>query len=154
MEMPKPQPQHEKLRELAGTWTGEETMFPSPWDPKGGKATGRIDARVGLDGFFVIGDYVQERDGHPSYRGHGIFGWDPGQKCYTMHWFDSMGSPCNEPMKGTWEGSRLVFQAKGPMGHGRITYDFEKGGRYRFTMENSQDGKQWTKFLESVWTRK
>lgn len=32
MEMPKPTPHHEKLKVLAGTWTGDETMKPSPWD--------------------------------------------------------------------------------------------------------------------------
>ena len=154
MEMPKPQAQHEKLKELAGTWTSEETMFPSPWDPQGGKADGRIEARIELDGFFLVADYVQERGGCASYRGHGIYGWDPGQNCYTLHWFDSMGSPCSEPMKGTWEGDRLTFQARNPMGHSRLTYHFQGTGRYQFLMEGSQDGKQWAKLMEGTYTRK
>ena len=70
MGMPKPQPQHARLKDLAGTWTAEETLFPSPWDPQGGKASGRFQSRMDLDGFFAIADYAQERGGHPSYRGH------------------------------------------------------------------------------------
>ena len=154
MEMPKPQAEHKKLQELAGTWTAEETMFPSPWDPAGGKASGRIESRHELDGFFVVADYVQERGGCTSYRGHGVYGWDPNQKCYTLHWFDSMGTPCGEPMKGTWEGNRLVFQSKGPMGHSRLSYQFEGAGRYQFFMEGSQDGKQWAKMMEGTYTKK
>jgi len=154
MEMPKSTEQHRKLQTLAGTWTGEETMFPSPWDPQGGKATGRIVSRIEVDGFFLISDYVQERGGHPSYRGHGVFGWDGDQKRYTMHWFDAMCAPSAEPAKGTWEGNRLVFQHQSPMGHGRLTYDFQGEGRYAFRMEHSEDGSKWTTFLESVYTRK
>jgi uncharacterized protein DUF1579 len=154
MEMPKPQEQHRRLSELAGTWTGDETMYPSPWDPKGGKASGRVVSKIEMDGFFLLYDYVQERGSQPSYRGHGVFGWDGSQKCYTMHWFDSMGSPSGEPMKGTWEEKSLVFQAKGPMGHSRITYNFEGKDRFQFLMEGSQDGKQWAKMMEGTYTKK
>jgi Protein of unknown function (DUF1579) len=154
MEMPKAQEQHKKLQDLSGTWTGEETMHPSPWDPQGGKATSRIVSRMEVDGFFLVSDYVQERGGRPTYRGHGVFGYDADQKCYTMHWFDSMCSPTGEPGRGTWEGNRLVFDQKSPMGHGRFTYEFEGKDRYRFQMEHSQDGKQWAKFLDAIYTKK
>jgi len=154
MDMCKPQPEHLKLKRLAGTWTGEETLHPSPWDPKGGNASGRIEARVELDGFYVVSDYVQERGGKPSYRGHGVFGWDSSRKCYTMHWFDSMGFPCSEAARGAWEGNRLVFEQSTPMGQARYSYDFEGDGRYGFRIENSPDGKSWTTFMEGRYTRK
>jgi uncharacterized protein DUF1579 len=154
MEMPKPQEQHRKLQALAGTWTGEETMFPSPWDPKGGQATGRFQSRLELEGFFLLTDYVQERGGQPSYRGHGVYGYDGERSCYTLHWFDSMGSPSGEPMQGNWQGDRLIFEQDGPMGHSRHTYRLEGENRFSLLMENSQDGKQWAKFLEAAYTRK
>jgi len=154
MHMPTVTDQHRKLSALAGTWTGQETLHPSPWDAKGGTATARITSRTDLDGFVVITDYVQERNGQVSYRGHGIFGWDPGEKCYTMHWFDSMGSPCNTPARGRWEGNKLSFDQRSPMGHSRYTYTFEKDGQYKFSIENSQDGKQWSTFMDGGYTRK
>jgi len=153
-EMPRPTDKHVKLKSLAGTWVGEEQLHPSPWDQKGGTALGRIDAKMDLDGFFLVSDYVQDRGGQCAYRGHGVFGWDEGSNCYTMHWFDSIGSPCTEPARGTWEGNRLVFQSKSSMGHGRFSYEFEGEGKYRFKIENSTDGKQWALFMEGKYTRK
>ena len=87
MTMPKVTEQHKKLAALAGKWEGEEKIYPSPWDPKGGSAVGRLEARMDLDGFFLITDYVEERGGQVHYRGHGVYGWDAGAGRYTMHWF-------------------------------------------------------------------
>src|SRR5262245_6855995 len=88
MEMPKPTPHHEKLKVLVGTWSGDETMKPSPWDAKGGSAKAVSETRLDLDGFFLISDYRQERDGRVTYRGHGVFGLDAKTNEYTMNWFD------------------------------------------------------------------
>ena len=154
MEMCKPQEQHLKLKSLEGTWVAEEKMYPSPWDPKGGTALGRIVSRIDLDGFFLVSDYVQERGGQVSYRGHGVYGWNGPASRYTMHWFDSMGSPAGEPALGTWEGNRLTFGMQSPMGHHRYAYEFEGEGKYHFKLEHSQDGKAWTTFMEGHYTRK
>ena len=153
-EMPKPTDKHAKLKALAGTWVGEEKIHPGPWDPKGGSALGRTETKVDMDGFYVVTDYVQERDGKTSYKGHGVFGYEPKTNTYTMHWFDSMGFPTGDPARGTWEGNRLTFQNTSPMGQGRYTYDFEADGKYRFKIENSKDGKQWSTFMEGMYTRK
>jgi hypothetical protein len=40
------------------------------------------------------------------------------------------------------------------MGHSRYTYDLQGEGRYKFTIENSQDGQQWAPFMEAHYTRK
>jgi hypothetical protein len=154
MEMPHVLDEHRRLKALAGNWAGEEKIHPSPWDPKGGAAASRFQARADLDGFFLIADYVEERDGRVAYRGHGVYGYDPQQKCYTMHWFDSMGSGTPEPARGQWEGNRLTFENQNPMGHSRYVYDFEGENRYRFTIENSQDGRKWATFMEGLFTRK
>jgi hypothetical protein len=89
-----------------------------------------------------------------SYKGHGVFGYDTGKKCYTMHWFDSMGSPCPEPALGSWDGNRLVFTQQTPMGHSRYTYTLEGESRYAFRLENSPDGRQWTPMMEGSYTKK
>ena len=72
MEMPTPSAGHRKLEKIAGQWEGEEKMYPSPWDPKGGIATGRINSRDALNGFALINDYEQERDGKITFSGHGV----------------------------------------------------------------------------------
>lgn len=152
MHMPQVTAEHKKLAALAGNWTGEEKMFPSPWDSKGGTAMGRSTGKVDLDGFFVVTDYQQERDGKVTYRGHGVYGWDK-DNGYTMYWFDSMGSPVNAPAKGTWEGNVLTFQSDSPMGKGRYVYTFEDEDRHTFRIENSQDGKSWMPFMEAHYRR-
>src|SRR5689334_22163707 len=91
MEMPKPTDAHKKLNWLTGNWAGEEKMFPSPWDPKGGMAKARIHNRSAIDGFNVVQDYEQEHGGAVNFRGHGVFSYDANQKCYVLHWWDSMG---------------------------------------------------------------
>ncbi|HET6372248.1 MAG TPA: DUF1579 domain-containing protein, partial [Candidatus Polarisedimenticolia bacterium] len=68
MEMPRPDENHKKLGALAGSWVGEEKMFPSPWDAAGGTATARLQSRLDLDGFFLISEYVQERGGQVTFR--------------------------------------------------------------------------------------
>jgi hypothetical protein len=155
MEMPKPQAEHERLRALVGTWTGEETLYPSPWVNETRTATGRFASRLGVDGFYLITDYVEERDGKTVYDGHGVFGWDPGQKRYTMHWFDSMGgSAYSLPALGNWDGDALTFDQKTPWGQSRFVYTFQGDGRYHFKIEMSRDGLAWSKMMEGNYTRR
>ena len=153
MEMPKPQPEHAKLNFLTGKWVGEEKILPSPWDPQGGPATSKVEARTDLDGFNVIMDYVESRNGQVAFRGHGVFGFDGNEKVYTMHWFDSMGANGNPPAKGRLDGNRLIFMNQTPMGQGRYTYEMQGEGKYRFTIENSQDGKTWAMFMDGQYKR-
>src|SRR4030095_7107668 len=95
------------LETFAGSWVGEEKIYPSPWDPSGGPANGRMESRIALDEFFLISDHTEERGGQVSYRGHGVYGWDPQDQCYTMHWVDGMGSIPNTWAKRRWEASIL-----------------------------------------------
>jgi hypothetical protein len=154
MEMPKPLEEHRRLEKLAGTWTGEETIFPSPWDAAGGPATGTFEARLACDGFWLVADYAETRNGQVSYLGHGVYGYDRKEQAYTMSWFDSMTESVASVAKGRWDGNRLVFANQTPMGHSRFTYEFQGEGRYRFLIENSQDGKQWVRMMEGQYTRR
>jgi hypothetical protein len=76
--MPKPGPEHKQIAKLAGKLGRRgEARAPSPFDAKGGTAKARVTNRLALDGFIVTQDYEQERDGKVSFRGHGVFGFDP-----------------------------------------------------------------------------
>ncbi len=153
MEMPKPGEQHKKLQAMVGQWVSEDKFHPTPWDPKGGMAKTSMNTRADLDGFFIISDAAQERDGKVTYRGHGVFGYDGLQQKYTMHWFDVMGFDPGPPALGTWEGNKLTFLHKHSMGSGRFTYEFDSPSTFRFKMERSQDGQTWMPFLDSVYRR-
>jgi len=74
--MPQPNQFHRQMERMAGSWLGEEKMCPSPWDPEGGTAIGRIENRIALDSIVLIQDYEQEPDGTVVYRGHGVLRWD------------------------------------------------------------------------------
>jgi len=152
-EMPRPGAEHRALIErMVGSWDAEERMLPSPWDPVGGTAEARIEAREGLDGFHVITDYVQRRNGGESFRGHGVYGWDASRERYTMYWFDSMGSDPGGPVLGTLEGDVLTFARDTPRGKSRYVYTFA-GDRYDFRIEASSDGETWTTFMDSTYRR-
>lgn len=152
--MPKPGPGHEKLHVLAGEWEGAEKMLPSPYGP-GGSATGHMTARVDIDGFFVISDYTQQKDGAPGFRGHGVYGYDPQSDEYTWYWVDSMGMPASVS-RGRWVGDTLTFESSHPGGGGgRYIYRFEGNDKHHFRIENTFDGGQtWNPFMEATYVRK
>ena len=147
MDMPRPTTAHQELEKLVGSWSGEERMLPSPWDPAGGTATGRIRNVRALDGFVVVQDYAQERDGRVTFRGHGVFWWDASSKEYVLHWFDAMGQAPNE-FRGAFDAGVLRLVSRGPQGQARATWDFSRPGRYEHRLEMSADGVQWTSFME------
>jgi hypothetical protein len=152
--MPQPTDEHKKLHVLAGSWEGEEKISPSPWGP-GGPAVGRFEGRVAVDGFYVVNDYVEEKDGRVVFRGHSVFGWDAAEKTYTWYWFDSMGMVPPAPSRGRWEGDTLTFASSFPQGQGRYTYRFEGSTAYTFTLQNSFDGgKTWNTVMEGRYRKK
>jgi len=152
MEMPKPTTAHRQLEKLVGRWAGEERVHPSPFDPEGGMAIARLENRLALDGFAVVQDYEQERDGKINFRGHGVLRWDATQQCCEMYWFDSMGMPPSI-FRGNFDGEILTLACKDQHGHSRATFDLSKKTQYAFRMEVSPDGNQWFPFLEGSYTR-
>jgi hypothetical protein len=151
--MPQPTEHHKKLHKFAGSWVGDETLSPSPWGP-GGPAIGRTTGRVECDGFFLIQEYVEEKDGKVVFRGHGVFGYDDKQHDYAWYWVDSMGGVPPAPSRGKWEGDTLIFESSGNGQRARFTYTFVGGDRYKFLMESSfDDGKTWKPFVTAEYKR-
>ena len=153
MEMPAPTVGHRKLEKIAGQWEGEEKMYPSPWDPKGGSAIGRIRSRVALNGFALINDYEQDRDGIITFSGHGVFTYDPKEDLYTLVWVDCMGAP-PEIFKGKFDGEILKLAHGGPGMHVRLSYDLTEPGFLSTSMEMSQDGSAWNRFFDARLARR
>ena len=152
MEMPQPNEKHKALEAFVGAWAGEEILYPSPFDPQEKTAHGRIEYRMTLDGFFLMSDYEEEVDGRPSYKGHGVYGYDAEQQCYTMHWFDSMGGSYQKPAVGDFDGTTMQYQNTTPQGEARYTHTLE-GDEYHFKIEVSEDGEMWTAFMSGIYQR-
>lgn len=144
--MPRPGREHETLARLTGAWIGDETMYPSPWSPEERKTTARIQARL-LDGFYAVSDYEQRDGDEVTFRGHGVYAWDPATKEYLMYWFDSMGGP-GGVARGTLEGNQLTFRNETPMGHSRYRYTFHDDETV-FEMAMSPDGEAWQDMMRA-----
>ncbi|HXM71173.1 MAG TPA: DUF1579 family protein, partial [Thermoanaerobaculia bacterium] len=80
---PSPLPEHHKLAVFAGEWSGEEMVFPSRWTA-GGPATSHVTARMDLNGFYLIQDTRQIRDGKESFATHGVFTYDREDRLYKL----------------------------------------------------------------------
>ncbi|KRD74892.1 DUF1579 family protein [Lysobacter sp. Root983] len=151
MDLPRPGPAHARLMRLAGRWSGEEQLSPSPWGP-GGRAIGRSQCRPSLDGMALIQDYEEERDGQVVFRGHGVFLVEPGSQAVLWWWFDSMGFP-PEPARGDWDGEVLRLEKTTARGEARYRYEFGQD-RYRFVIENRFPGQdEFTEFMRGDYTR-
>ena len=152
MEMPKPTEAHRNLARFVGNWIGKEKLSPSPWDPKGGTAVGRCHNRVAAGGFVLVHDYEQERNGAVGFCGNGVFSYDGVEKCYLLHWWDSMGFGINV-FRGQLEGHTLQLLCQLPQGSSRGTWEFVDDRHYRFLMEVSPDGQQWMTMIEGDYVR-
>ena len=150
--MPQPTEHHRKLAALEGTWTGAEKLYPSPWGP-GGPATGRTRSKLSIDGFFLVQDYEEEKDGNVVFRGHSVMGYDAHEQSYAWYWFDSMGSVPAKASRGKWEGDSLTFLSEAPGQRSRYTFRFEGANQYSFKIEGSRDGTSWAPFMEADYSR-
>lgn len=139
---------------MTGTWLGEETLLSTPWDPAGGTAIGRTQARPGVGGQVVTADYAEERDGIVVFRAHGVYAWDAATATYCMYWFDSM-QPCPVvlPARGSWYGSVLAFEITGEATDYRYVYDFRAPGVYDFTIQVRPAGEAWITAMRGAYVR-
>ena len=153
MEMPKQPDEMRRLIDLfAGTWRGEETLYPSEWDPAGGPATATWTVRAACDGFALLVDYDEERDGKLVYRGHGVHGWDTFVGGFHAYWFDNIGSMPKQAVRATLDGDRYTYTEGTPAGHSRFTSAWADGV-FTFTIERSKDGRTWAPMHEGRYRR-
>lgn len=152
MEMPTVGAEIKALTTLfQGTWRGPETLHPSPWDPQGGPAFGTWVVYPSLDGFYLMVDYTEERDGKVVYRGHGVHGWEASEGVFFEFWFDNIGVTPRAPNHAQLQGNTYRYVSSGPSGASRFTYTFD-GNTLRFTIE-AQEGDGWRMSHEGTYTR-
>jgi hypothetical protein len=98
-----------------------------------------------------VQDYEQRREGAVTFRGHAVMGWDAAAGEHVMHWWDSMGMAPNV-FHGKWEDGALVMTHRGERGSSRSVMRVTDG-TYRFQMDVSPDGEQWTTWMTGTYRR-
>jgi Protein of unknown function (DUF1579) len=83
-DVPKPGPEHEKLKQLEGDWKAVMEMA-------GQKSEGKVTYKSICGGMWVSSDFQGDFAGM-KFQGHGLDGYDTNKKKYVSVWVDSMGS--------------------------------------------------------------
>ncbi|MCJ9703111.1 DUF1579 domain-containing protein [Bradyrhizobium sp. SHOUNA76] len=147
-----PLPEHARLAAFAGEWDGEEVVFPSRWTA-GGPATSRTVARMDLNGFYLIQDGVQMRDGKQVFATHGIFTFDRDDRTYKLFWYDSLGYTPPSPASGGWVGKTLTLVRGSLRGNARHVYEIIDDNSYSLKIQFSPDAEGWADVLTGVYRR-
>jgi len=149
---PSPLPEHRKLAALAGEWSGEEMVYPSRWT-EGGSAISHVTARMALNGFYLIQDAIQMRDGKESFATHGLFTYDREDRQYKMFWHDSLGYYAPAPASGGWSGNILTLVRGSLRGNARHVYEIVDADSYTLKIQFSPDSEGWNDVLTGVYRR-
>jgi uncharacterized protein DUF1579 len=151
---PKPAPEHKKLEMLAGSWSLEGDVKPSPMGP-GGKVTETEKCEWMEGGFFLIChvDFKTANSGNGT--GLSVLGYSTGEKAYTYREFNSWGE--FEDSRGTFDGDTWTWTSDEKMGDtmmkGRFTMKFISPASYTFMYEMSPDGAKWTTAVDGKATK-
>ena len=147
-----PLAEHARLAAFAGEWNGEEMVFPSRWT-EGGPATSRVVARMDLNGFYLIQDSVQMRDGKQAFATHGLFTYDRDDRTYKLFWYDSLGYTPPSPASGGWVGNTLTLVRGSLRGNARHVYEIIDDVSYSLKIQFSPDAEGWADVLTGIYRR-
>jgi hypothetical protein len=104
---PQPGPEHQRLKELEGTWDAVVKLAE-------GESKGTMTYKIDLGGMWLTSEFRGELAG-TKFHGKGFDGYDPIKKKYVGIWVDSMSS---SPVvtEGTFdkEGKVLTMTGEGP----------------------------------------
>jgi len=149
---PTPLEEHRRLAAFAGEWNGEEVVYPSRWIA-GGPATSHVTARIDLNGFYLIQDTRQTRDGKESFATHGVFTYDREDRLYKLFWHDSLGYYPPSPASGGWTGKTLTLVRGSLRGNARHVYEVLDDNSYSMKIQFSPDAEGWADVLTGVYRR-
>jgi hypothetical protein len=149
---PTPLEEHRKLKVFAGEWAGEEMVHPTRWT-SGGPATSQVAARIGLNGFYLIQDARQMRDGQESFATHAVFTYDRDDRLYKLFWHDSLGYFAPSPASGGWSGNALVLVRGSLRGNARHVYEVVDDNTYNLKIQFSPDSEGWADVLTGTYRR-
>jgi len=90
---PKPSPELEALKFLAGKWTCESSVPAGAMGPGSPASTAKttIAFKKDMGGFFYRGDFEMKAKTSPGMKGSVFLGHQPGANLFTLSAVDSMG---------------------------------------------------------------
>lgn len=156
----KPAPELQRIDYFVGAWTVEGMIASGPWGV-GGKF-GWTDTTEWMSGsFFVVGHWDFTMPAELGGDGEELFvmGYDSKENVYTFDAFSSQG--LHQVSKGTlrtgpdgdtWIWASEGIQAGAPVKQ-RMTMRVLSPTRYRLKFEISNDGTNWTTFMEGEATK-
>jgi hypothetical protein len=151
---PKPDPEVKKLHADLGHWTYEGEAKPGPLGP-GGKFTGEATCQMILGGF-IFQCWLAEKGPGGEGRSLELDGYDPVNKNFTSDIYDDDGGRFSGVLTinrntRTYAGKSVKpgkqYQYKGTF---VLAPDLASG---TYKEEISVDGKTWTTYGESKWTK-
>jgi hypothetical protein len=151
--MPKPMPEHERLKYFVGKWNFEFEMKQSPFGPAG-KVTGTDRNEMMPGGFFLI-SHSKGKGTMGEIRGLSIFGYDPDEKVYTYYSVNNWGE--KELSKGTVDGNTWTWNAESQMGgkdvKTRFTVEELSPASYTMKFDAMSDSTSWATVMEGKATK-
>lgn len=157
-EMPRPQKEHEWLRQLVGEWDSEGEIVTGPTTPPL-KTRGTESGRM-IGGFWALIESKGDFMGQP-FTGILTLGYDPTRKKYVGAWFDSVSTYLWK-YEGTVDASGKVLtldtegpchEAPGKTARYREVIEVKGKDHKVFTSSREKDG-QWYTYLTFNYRRK
>lgn len=152
-ELPKPGPEHARLKELEGNWDAVMKMGPMET-----KATAVY--KMDLGGFWLVSDFQGEFAGQ-KFTGKGLDSYDPAAKKYVGVWFDSMSTrPMVSEGTASPDGKVVTMTGEGPGPDGKpakykMTTEYKDKDNFVFSMFGTgPDGKEGQLFSITYTRRK
>ena len=149
----RPGPEHRRLGVFLGTWhtTGEVAATASAPAAR----VDAIDRYEWYPGEFFLVHHADGRVGDEAIKSMEIMGYDPERQCYVAPFFDSSGGFGTEEIRvagntWTWRGSNVM----GVREHRCVAVVSDDGRTVRARHEKSDDGKNWTLWMDVTLRRK
>jgi hypothetical protein len=159
-EPPKPSEQHKELKNEAGTWDAEVSMYMSP-DAQPFK-TKAIETNEMFGDYWLMSKFEGDFGGM-KFKGHSMLGYDPTKKKFIGTWTDTM-SPHLMTMEGEFDestntstmyGTGTSLESGKPEKTKMVTV-YENDDQKTFTMYMAKPGAddEWVKHMEIKYKRR
>ena len=108
--------------------------------------------RIDLNGFYLIQDTVQTRDGKQSFATHGVFTYDREDRLYKLFWHDLLGYYPPAPASGGWTTNDDLVRGS-LRGNARHVYEVIDDDSYTMKIQFSPDAEGWADVLTGIYRR-